>query len=182
MAWFATALPYIISAAGAGAAGLSAKQSADFEAKQLKQRAGQAKATSQFQAEQERRQSRYIQSRAQALAAASGAGASDKTVLDIMGSLEKEGEYRALSALYAGDVASQNDLMAASTAKQEGKNALVQSLFSAGGQLAKGYAGSVDNNLMYDDTSSLYNKYAMGLTLDSTGARKGGGYVKGRYG
>jgi hypothetical protein len=52
---------------------------------------------------EERRRARLAESRALAVAGASGAGASDPTVLDIMGGIAEEGEYRALNALYTGE-------------------------------------------------------------------------------
>lgn len=108
MAWMAAAAPYIfaagtvISANQQRNAGIQSQMNADFEASQMERQAGQELAVSQRQAEQARRESRYAQSRAQAVAAASGAGATDPTVVNLIGGIEKEGEYNALTALYNG--------------------------------------------------------------------------------
>ena len=75
---------------------------AEFEAAQLEQQAGQSIAVSQRQALDVRRQARLVQSRALALAAASGGGASDPTVVRIMADIAGEGAYRAQVALYGG--------------------------------------------------------------------------------
>src|SRR3546814_19253939 len=50
-----------------------------------------------------RRRERLVQSNLIASAAASGAGASDPTILDLQGDIAAEGEYRALTALYQGE-------------------------------------------------------------------------------
>lgn len=73
------------------------------EAVQLETQAGQERASSQRQAIDERRQARLAQSRGLAVAAASGAGADDPTVVNLLAGIEGEGEYRALSALYSGE-------------------------------------------------------------------------------
>lgn len=73
-----------------------------FEAAQIDQHAEHVVAVSQRQALEERRQARLMQSRALALAAASGAGASDSTVVRIMSDIAGEGAHRAQLALYGG--------------------------------------------------------------------------------
>lgn len=88
------------AAAQAGQARNVEKQ---FEAAQYTQQAGQAIAASQRNAIEERRTSRYLQSRALALAAASGAGASDSTITKIIADIAGEGAYRASVALYNGE-------------------------------------------------------------------------------
>ena len=76
---------------------------AEFEARQLDRLAGREKAASQRTAKEERRQSELRESRALAVAAASGAGASDPTVVKILSDLAGEGSYRAALALYEGE-------------------------------------------------------------------------------
>lgn len=84
------------------------KAAADYEALQLEARAGEERAVSQRAAAEERRQARLVQSRLQARAAASGAGADDPTVMDLDAQLEGEGEYRALTAIYGGESRARN--------------------------------------------------------------------------
>ena len=81
---------------------------ADRRAQQLEQQAGQERAASQRAAAQERRRLRRAQSRLQAVAGASGAGALDPTVLDLEGDLAAEGEFRALSRLFEGESEARN--------------------------------------------------------------------------
>lgn len=112
MAWFAVAAPYL--AAGATAAGtvISAEQerkageiekmNADFEAQQLERSANAAAAESQRDAIKARREAKYAESRARAVAASSGGDASDPTVVKLIEGIQDEGEYNALSALYNG--------------------------------------------------------------------------------
>lgn len=83
-------------------AGAARQQAANYEAAQLRVQSGQVIAASQRQAQEERRKSTLLQSRALALAAASGAGASDHTVVDIISDIAAEGAYRASVALYEG--------------------------------------------------------------------------------
>ena len=73
---------------------------AQRRADELRERAGQEKAVGQRAAAEDRRQAEFVASRAKALAAASGAGAHDPTMVDIYGDIEHEGEVRALSSLF----------------------------------------------------------------------------------
>ncbi len=75
---------------------------ANIEAAHMDQQAGLTVASAQRQMLEERRQATLLESRAQAVAAASGAGASDKTVLDIISGIASEGAYRSSIALYEG--------------------------------------------------------------------------------
>lgn len=93
----------LLSASGQSQAGREEQKRLGFEASQLEQGAGQDRAASQRRAIEERRQARLVQSRAQAVAAASGAGALDADVVRNIADIEGEGEYRALTALYEGE-------------------------------------------------------------------------------
>lgn len=102
------------------------------EANQLDANAGQERAVSQRRAIEEKRQSRLAASRALAVAAASGGGASDPTVVNAIANLEGEGEYRALSSLYEGNVAGDDLERQAAARRREAKNTKKASLFKAG--------------------------------------------------
>ena len=93
----------LMSAVGARHEGIAAKQEAEFRAKQAEIQASQERASGQRAMIEELRQMRIKQSRGQAVAAASGAGALDVSVMDIMGDLETEGRYRAETALYESE-------------------------------------------------------------------------------
>ena len=79
------------------------QQALEHEAAQARQQAGQERATSQRAAFEKRRKTRLLESRALALAAASGAGAGDPTVENLLGDIGAEGEFRALSELFVGE-------------------------------------------------------------------------------
>jgi hypothetical protein len=160
-----------VSAAGTIAGGNSAAQAASYQARQLRMRARQAEAEGQQKAEQDRRESAYMQSRLRALAAASGAGATDKTVLDIMGRISNEGEYRALADLWLGSEQSAQLNQEAGAAQYSGKTAQQQSRIAAFGTMLQGGANAYGmsaktapntSNLVSDNTtSSLYEKYGL---------------------
>lgn len=99
-----------VSAAGAVAAAQAqssgyeaAALGSEFESQQLEQQAGQERAVSQRRALEVRRRQRLAQSRLQASAAGSGAGATDPTITGIDLDLEEEGLYRAGLAYYEGE-------------------------------------------------------------------------------
>jgi hypothetical protein len=140
----------ILSAVGSVVGGIGKKNEANFEADQMKQQAGQERASSQRKADEERKQKVYAESRSQALAAASGGGAADPTVVDTTGQLEQEGKYRELNALYEGEDRARG-LEAGASAKQlEGRNALTAGLIQGVGTGATILSGA----------TSLLDKYA----------------------
>src|SRR5688572_9410372 len=89
------------AAAAAKAGGRDARRVANWEAEQLRQRAGQERAAAQREAIERRRQGELAVSRARALAGASGAAAFE----DIFAGLEAGAEYNVQSALYEGEEA-----------------------------------------------------------------------------
>lgn len=113
MAWFAAVAAVagsVLSArqtAAAGkaeeAAGIAVQQGKEFEAQGLEQQAGQTRAASQRTAQAIRKRGRLAESTALARAAASGGGASDPTVEDVIGDLAEETEFAALTALFEGE-------------------------------------------------------------------------------
>lgn len=85
------------------AAARARQQALEHQAAQARQAAGQERAASQRGAFEQRRQGRLLSSRALARAAASGAGAGDPTVENILGDIGAEGEFRALTELFMGE-------------------------------------------------------------------------------
>ncbi len=79
------------------------QQALDHQAEQARQQAGQDRATSQRAAIEQRRRAKLLESKALARAAASGAGAGDPTVENILGDIGAEGEFRALAELFVGE-------------------------------------------------------------------------------
>lgn len=113
----------VISAAGSIAEGQAARREANYVARQQEYLAGQQRASSQRAAEEQRRQGRLLESRAQAVAAASGGSATDPSVLDVIGGIRGEGEYRALTALYEGEERARGLETKAGLSRFQGKQA-----------------------------------------------------------
>lgn len=144
----AAALPFIaIAAMGAGTimqanaekkAGNAANKQAKFQATQMEQQAGQERAGAQRQSIEARRKANLAISRATALAAASGAGATDPTVMDVIGGLVSEGELAAGTARYQGEEKARGMETQASATRYEGKLAKQASRMKARATIIQG--------------------------------------------
>jgi hypothetical protein len=101
------------------------------EATQLDAMAGLDRASSQRASVEQRRNARLLQSRALAVAGASGGGISDPTVVNLLAKLEGEGEYRALTALYEGEEEARSKERQAVARRKEAGNVKKAALFTA---------------------------------------------------
>jgi hypothetical protein len=117
-----------------------------FQAAQLRQNAGQAQAGAQRAAWDADIQAKYIASTAIANAAASGGGASDPTVVNLIARNASEGAYRKAIALYQGDDRARAMNLSADAKEYEGAMAKDNSnseanlsAFKAASTLMKGY-------------------------------------------
>ena len=130
------------------ASGKVEKELAEYRAKQLAQNAGQARASAQHKAEEERRQAGLVRSRAKAIGASGGA-IQGTDVENILAGLTAEGEYNAKSALYEGEEAARgmeaqadserySGALAKSMSAYQAKSARRSSYFEAAGNLLKG--------------------------------------------
>lgn len=106
--------------AAARTIGARRKAASEFEAKQLEQEAEQSRGVGMRAAQDEVQKAELVQSAALARAAASGAGASDPTVISILARTAGEGAYRQAVALYQGEAQARFDLMRATAARMEG--------------------------------------------------------------
>jgi hypothetical protein len=117
----------VVSNMSAGSAarrqGEAVKAESDFEAAQLNQAGVAAVASSQRRMIEERRRAAIVASRAQAVAAASGAGASDPTVMNVIADIEGEGAYRAAVALYEGEERQRQLNLGADAKRYDGEQA-----------------------------------------------------------
>ena len=151
MADFLSMLPSLFGgvtkAYGAYSEGAAADAEAKFEAKQMMINAGQAKAVAQRDAIEQTRQSGLVQSRILALAAASGGGASDPTIINLIGKQAGQGAYNAAVAIYKGDDRARELEMAAAAKRYEGASAKSAGIAKAVGALT-------------GTASSLFSKYA----------------------
>lgn len=127
-------LPYIAQAATVISKikdGRAASRQATL-ANLLKIREGKAdQAVAQREFISERRKARLVRSRALAAAGASGAGAGDKQVNDILTGIETRGEVNALTALHNGDLSAQGSFAEGKAALREGRAAKRSSYTSA---------------------------------------------------
>lgn len=125
----------VFQTVGPIASGVAMQREANAEARQLDAAAGQARASAQRGAAEERRKARLVQSRAQA---AARGGAGDVGVVNIMGDIAAEGEYRALSSLYEGEERARGYQDAAAARRYSGKQSLLAGLVSGGSTFLKG--------------------------------------------
>lgn len=129
-----------LSAAGTIAAGQAEKRNADYIAKQEEMRGQEEFAASQREAQQYKREASLAQSRAQALAAASGGGAGTDapTIVKIMSDTAGQGALNANTAIYGG-VSRRAGLMDSARGRRaSGRASLMGSYLSAFGQTATG--------------------------------------------
>lgn len=128
-----------LSALGTLYGGIRSNQAAKAEAKQMKQKGDEELAISQRRASERRKEKERAQSRALAVAGASGAGTRDPTVTQIMAGIENQGEYNALTELYTGQM-ERNSLRAGASARRaEGRSDLFGSVLSAGSTIYSDY-------------------------------------------
>ena len=132
------------------------KVAKEFEAQQLEQQAGQSIAISQRAASRERRNAQVIASRALALAAASGGGASDSSVNNLLADINNEGAYRASIALYQGEENARRLRLSAAGKRYEGEAGIVGAESRADAINLQTAASSLDA------VSSLYSRYSGG--------------------
>lgn len=176
MTWFAVGIAgagLLLTYTGQRAAGRAEEergrhlaQLGEFEAQQLEANALTEFAYAQRVAMEEGRRARIAESRALALAAASGGGASDPTVVRIIAELAGEGAYRSAIALYEGEERASQMLLGAQARRMEGQfgleaGASARSAYNlmAGGSLLTG-AGKIG--------ITLYDKYGTPPTPQTT--------------
>jgi len=142
---------------------------AKFEADQENQQAVQTVAASQRTAFLVDRQTQLVQSRALAVAAASGGGASDPTIMNIIANIGGEGSYKKAVALYEGE----------ETARQLRLKAQADLISGEiGGSETAAQARSTEiggTGAILSSGASLYAKYGYKSPGSSPGGFGGGG-------
>ena len=121
-----------------------------FNQQEAEKKAGQAIAISQREAGEQRRMANIDASRALAVAAASGGGVSDPTIVRLIANVKGEGAYRANVALYEGEARARQLRLAGFTSDFDDRD-LVQSGYNLAASATGIKAGL-----------SLYAKYGMG--------------------
>lgn len=132
------------------------RRAAEFEALQLEQNALQAVAAAQRKAATVSKQDKLIQSRALAVAAASGASATDPTVVNIIAKTAGEGAYERAVAIYEGEEVARVRREAARATRYRGYREQVASENKAQA-LRTGALGS-----LLAGAGSLFAKYGFG--------------------
>ncbi len=129
-----------VSAFGTVASGVAANRQAQQDALNMEAQGREELAASQRDAIAKRREGALVNSRAQALAAASGggAGADAPTIVKLMSQTAGESEFNAQTALYGGRSRQIGLKQGAAARRAEGKSSLLGSVFSGFGTLAKG--------------------------------------------
>jgi hypothetical protein len=140
-------------------AGNQARKAANFQAEQLRQQAGQQQASAQRQAADVARQGDMIASSALAHAAASGGGASDPTVINLIARNAGESAYRQAVALYGGDEAARTMQLQADAREYEGKQAQVNGAVNAAAQ-TMGARATLLKGMARE--ASLYQRFGAG--------------------
>lgn len=150
------------SASIAEAQAKSYNQIAAFEAAQLEQQAQEEQAVAQRKAHENLRKSRLMQSRALAIAASSGGGAMDPTVVKIIADLAGEGSYRAGMDLYEGESRARSLKMGAQARRLEGQAGLV-----SGRETASAYRFAAGSTLLTGVGQTLADKYGRKKPTDN---------------
>lgn len=146
-----------LGTAGNFMAGLQAQRAAEYQAEQLRINAGQAQASSQREAYEADQKSQLVMSRTLAVAAASGGGASDPTVVNIIAKEAERGAYLRAVALYNGDERARSMLMEADSREYQGKVERLTSTIGAGTAIVKGATNILASQ---QRGASLYQRFA----------------------
>jgi hypothetical protein len=133
-----SAVGTLVQTAGALRAGQDADRAAKFDAAVKEQEAQRQRAVGQREMLQERQKKDLAQSRLQALAASSGGGATDASVIDLMEGIETQGEVNSLMKMWAGENTARGYEDAAMAARLKGQAEKTGSRYKAAGTLLSG--------------------------------------------
>lgn len=141
------ALGFIFDLVGAGVAaegerarGKAEQEAAYDEAHQMEAKGKEEFAAAQRDAMAKRKEGNIANSRIQALAAASGGGADDPTVVKLMTGVTSEAEYNAQTDMYGGISRKEGLFTGARNRRKSGDASLLGSQYAATGQLLAGFS------------------------------------------
>ena len=152
MPWLAF-IPMILSAFGSFKSGQSAAAAGKLQEQQYEAQANAESATGQREGIERQRQSDILASRALAISAASGGGAIDPTVVNIIAGINAQGNYGARSAIYGGETAAQGARFKGALSVYEGASAKQVGMIGGLGKGVSAYGA-------FDKPPSMYDKYA----------------------
>lgn len=110
---------------GTVASASSANRAAQQDALNMEAQGKEDLAASQREAMSKRREGALVNSRAQALAAASGGGADDPTIVRLMTNTAKDADYNARTVMYGGKSRQMGLNQSATARRREGKSSLL---------------------------------------------------------
>lgn len=151
-----------IGAGGELLHGMQYRDAAHFQAEQLRQGAESAVGAATLRASEADRMTQLQNSRALAVAAASGGGASDPGVVSLLARNAEEGAYRRQVAMYEGVSQKQAMRLAADAKDYEGKAGEINSFENAAGSLF----GATTTLMKGQARDTLYAKYGQGSPAD----------------
>lgn len=155
-----------------------AKKSADFEAAQLQEQASEATAASSRRAASDIRMGGLAQSRAQAVAAASGGSATDPTAVNIEQNISGQSEYNALTDLWSGSAEAAGLKTRANAVTASGENAQQAGYFGAFTTALSG-AGSMFAKYGSMGSGGGVSPTSFGADINPAGGLSGGGFAGG---
>lgn len=126
----AQAIPFIAAAVAGGGQAIAAYKKSKYherQAAEYRKAKNRRMAAATREMAEERRKQEYIQSRAVAVAAASGAG-TDGGVVKVFADLAAEGEYRVMSRLWQGQNDAEGFLAAARAEQKAAKDAITMGI------------------------------------------------------
>lgn len=130
----------LIGAFGSIMQGNAAAAQAKGQAKMLEKRAEEERAVSHREAIRKTREARMLQSRGQAVAAASGGGAADPTVVNLLGGVGAEGAYQSGLALYEGETKGRGLEFEAKLKRMEAKQQKLSGFINGFSSLLSGFS------------------------------------------
>lgn len=127
----------LVSGFGQVAGGIAANRQAQQQALNQEAEGKQEFANAQQQAFQKKREGELMISRQQALAAVSGGGADDPTILKIMGDTAGQTATNVHQTVAGGEQAMMNGFASARSTRSAGRSSFLGSMFNAAGTFAK---------------------------------------------
>lgn len=152
----------VISAAGSVMGGMAANENAKAEAQMMERRGNEERAASTRDQATKAKQTQLLLSRQQALAASSGAGATDPTILDLMSKTQGQGFLQSQTIGYEGQVAQEGLQYQAAVKRYQGKQQMMAGFIGAGTSIL----GGANSWLKY---SSGGNKPSSGFSAPQFG-------------
>lgn len=135
----------VVAAAGTIAAGKAQKESAYYQAQQYELKSKEEAAAGQREAMEAERNKQLVLSKQQSLAAASGLGATDPTIVELAGETAKRGTYQAQMLRYGGEERATGLRAQAVASRMSGDAALAGAQASAAGSIIGGFGSMFSN-------------------------------------